>query len=154
MKFILGTTFFFLSIFNLIAQSNDYKTIRDRFLNPTCGQVDSSIVFQNHQALLNVNTDLYPINIDLYYSDLGFSFYRIYLISSDISQLKNSIDAYSLSNEKLPKQSYTLWQLSILNFFLGDCEQCKYFLKEYKAVTEANNWDIESIQGFNELCGE
>lgn len=139
---------------NINAQKIDYKVLRDSLMRLSCKPTDSLTIFQSNVELQRIDTLLIDKNIDVYYSDLGWSYYRMYMINNDTSLLRTSIKSYTSANRYKPNNSSTYWQLAFLHYKLGDCIQGKYYLNKFKNVTDKLYWREEQIMRMTKNCGE
>ena len=142
--FFLNTTSF--------SQKGDYKIMRDSITKLSCKTFDSLTIVLTNIELKNIDTNLYDKNVELYYQDLGWSYYRLYLYTKDTALIRNSIECYKNGNFHKPNASTTFWQLAHLNYLLGDCETGKYYVDKFKEVTEKQYWREEQIKLITKRC--
>jgi hypothetical protein len=68
----------------LNAQKNDYLRIRDSLTILSCKQYDSITVQQTLLTLKKIDISNIDSNINRYYRDLGWAYYRLYLFTHHI----------------------------------------------------------------------
>src|SRR5690606_11906708 len=111
---------FFIFIFfylNAFSQNIDYKDIRKVF-EPSCNSIDRLAARQNNLKLINIDTTKIKENIDLYYSDLGWSYAKLVRTKKDTTEIKSTIKSYKKSDFHKPNDSNTLWQLTYFYYLL------------------------------------
>jgi hypothetical protein len=118
----------------------------------SCKTFDSLTVVETNLVLKNIDTNLIYKNVDIYYSDLGWSYYRLYLKTKDTVLIRNSIDSYLKANFHKPNSSATLWQLASLSCIIGECTTGKQFFENYKSVTEKKYWREDEILSMTKRC--
>lgn len=118
----------------------------------SCKPTDSLTVAETNLALRTIDTNLIDSNLDLYYRDLGWSYYRLYLFNKDTSFITKSIENYKKADYLKPNSSVTYWQLSFLYYLLADCKSGKYYLEKYKNVTERQYWHEDQIKRMIKDC--
>ena len=134
------------------SQKSDYKIMRESITRLSCKTFDSLTVAETNHILKNIDTNLFDKNIDIYYRDLGWSYYRLYLYTKDTVLIRSSLDSYLKANFHNPNSSATLWQLASLNCILGECSIGKLFFENYKSVTEKKYWREEEIISMTKRC--
>jgi hypothetical protein len=135
------------------AQKYDYKILRDSLTRLSCKPTDSVTVAKVNRELLNIDTSLIDKNIHIYYSDLAWSYYRMYLFSKDTNQVRSSISNYKNSDFHKPNSAITYWQLAFLYLILEDCDKGLYYLERHIAVSEEEYLRHEQIQLLRDKCG-
>jgi len=152
MKIILALLV--VSFLNTIAfsQKDDYKIMRDSITKLSCKTFDSLTIVQTNLDLKNIDMDLFDKNVDIYYRDLGWSYYRLYLYTKDTVLIRNSIDSYLKANFHKPNDPSTLWELFHLNYIIRECSKGKQFLEKFKSVTEKQYWREEQINLITKRC--
>ncbi len=132
----------FLLINNLTsAQSQDYKLMRDSLSKLSCEPVDSATFYQAKVNMETFDTNLISKSIQLYYRDLAWCYYRIYMKTENLEYIKAAIGMFE---KALPhKSDYTavLWDISFCHYILGNCKESKFYLKGYKKITPKKYWD-------------
>jgi hypothetical protein len=152
------TTLFFLFIILIssnksgYSQKCDYKIMRDSITKLSCKPHDSLVVVHTNFILRNIDTNLIDTNLDLYYSDLAWSYYRLYLIQKDTSFIRRSIENYIKADQRKPNGSTTYWQLAFLYYLMDDCKQGKYYLEKFKSVTDKQYWREDQIKKITKDC--
>jgi hypothetical protein len=148
------TTTLFLLFYNAFAfsQKGDYKIMRDSITKLSCKNFDSLTVAQANLELTKLDTNLFDKNVDLYYRDLGWSYYRLYLHTKDTALIRNSIDSYLKANFHKPNDPSTLWELFHLNYIIRECSKGKQFLEKFKSVTEKQYWREDQINLITKHC--
>jgi hypothetical protein len=143
-----------VSFLNTIAfsQKGDYKIMRDSITKLSCKTFDSLTIVQTNLDLKNIDMDLFDKNVDIYYRDLGWSYYRLYLYTKDTVLIRNSIDSYLKANFQKPNDPSTLWELFHLNYIIRECSKGKQFLEKFKSVTEKQYWREEQINLITKRC--
>jgi hypothetical protein len=109
-------------------------------------------VVETNLFLKNIDTNLFDKNVDIYYRDLGWSYYRLYLKTKDTVLIRNSIDSYLKANFHKPNSSATLWQLASLNCIIDECATGKQYYEKYKLVTEKKYWREDEIISMTKRC--
>jgi len=120
---------FFIFIFfylNTFSQNIDYKDIRKGF-EPSCNSIDRLAARQNNLKLVNIDTTKIKENIDLYYSDLGWSYAKLVRTKKDTTEIKSTIKSYKKSDFDKPNDSNTLWQHTYFYDLLDDCENGEFY---------------------------
>jgi len=135
-----------------LAQNYDYKILRDSLTRLSCKPTDSVTVAKVNRELLNIDTSLIDKNIHIYYSDLAWSYYRMYLFSKDTNQVRSSISNYENSDFHKPNSSTTYWQLASLYMILKDCDKGLHYLERHIDVTEEAYLRYEQIQFLRDKC--
>lgn len=148
---LIFLAFFFLKTL-AFSQKKDYKIMRDSITKLSCKPIDSSTVSQTNLELKEIDINLFDQNVDLYYKDLGWSYYRLYLYAKDTSLIRNAINSYLNANTCKPNNSSTLWMLTHLNYMLRECEMGKFFLEKFKSVTAKEYWREEQIKLITKQC--
>ena len=120
--------------------------MRDSITKLSCKPTDSLTVAQTNVELRKIDTNRIDKNLDLYYSDLGWSYYRLYLFAKDTALLKQSIENYLKADAQKPNASVTYWQLAFLHYLFNDCDMGKYYLENFKRVTDKLYWREEQIK--------
>lgn len=141
---LIGTTAY--------SQKCDYKVMRDSIPKLSCKPTDSLTVIQTNLELRNIDTNLIDKNLDLYYSDFGWSYYRLYLFTKDTTLVRKSIENYLKADYHRPNGSGTYWQLSFLYYLLRDCDKGKYYLEKFKSVTDKQYWREDQIKLMTKDC--
>ena len=134
-------------------QHLDYKTFRDSLTQLSCGQVDSLTVVNTRTKLETVDTNLISSNIDIYYRDLGWCYYRLYLKTKDISFIRMASDSYEKALSHNPKYAAVLHDQFFFNyFFFKDCQKGKYYMALYKKVTPRKYWNKDEMKRLSNNC--
>jgi hypothetical protein len=154
MKLIITLFSFLLYSEFAFSQKGDYKTARDSITKLSCKTFDSLTVAQTNLALIKIDTNLFNKNLDLYYRDLGWSYYRLHLHTKDTVLIRKSIDAYLKANLHKPNDPSTLWELAHLNYIIKECVTGKQFLEKFKSVTEKQYWREDQIKLITKHCGD
>ncbi len=143
-----------LSFLNTAAfsQKGDYKIMRESITKLSCKTFDSLTIVETNLLLKNIDTILFDKNVDLYYRDLGWSYYRLYLYTKDTLLIRNSIDNYLKANFHKPNDPSTLWELFHLNYLIRECSKGKQFLEKFKSVTEKQYWREDQINLITKHC--
>lgn len=152
MKLLIVLTLFSFLNSTAFSQKGDYKIVRENITKLSCKTFDSLTVAETNLVLKNMDTNLFDKNIDIYYRDLGWSYYRLYLYTKDTVLIRSSLDSYLKANFHNPNSSATLWQLAFLNCFIGDCSTGKQFFENYKSVTEKKYWREDEIISMTKRC--
>ena len=152
MKLIIALTLISFLNTTAFSQKGDYKIMRESITNLSCKTFDSLTVVETNLVLKNTDTNLIYKNVDIYYSDLGWSYYRLYLKTKDTVFIRNSIDSYLKANFHKPNSSATLWQLASLSCIIGECTTGKHFFEHYKSVTEKKYWREDEILSMTKRC--
>jgi hypothetical protein len=142
----------FLSTTPVFSQKGDYKLLRDSIPKLSCKPVDSLTVVATKLELEKIDTNLFDKNLDIYFRDLGWSHYRLYLYTKDTSLIRSSIENYKKADAYKPGEASTFWQLSFLHYLLGDCASGKYYLEKYKGVTDKQYWREDQIKRMTMGC--
>ncbi len=150
----MTTKFFYIFILILLtclttfAQHRDYKIYRDSITKLSCKPFDSLTVAQTVYQLKNVDTTNFDSNLNLYYRNLAWSYFRLYLHTKDTLQVKNAIDNYL----KVADINKDFWNLSFCYFILNDCSNGNFYLKKYKDNTDKKYWKDEEIKRMTAKC--
>lgn len=134
------------------SQKGDYKIVRDSITKLSCKTFDSLTIVETNLVLKNIDTTMLDKNVDIYYRDLGWSYYRLYLFTKDTVLIRNSIDSYLKANFHKPYDSSTLWELAHLNYIIRECSTGKQFIEQFKAVTEKQYWREDQINLMKNRC--
>lgn len=126
--------------------------MRDSIPKLSCKPTDSLTVIRTNLELRNIDTNLIDKNLDLYYSDFGWSYYRLYLFTKDSTLVRKSIENYLKADYHRPNGSGTYWQLSFLYYLLRDCDKGKYYLEKFKSVTDKQYWREDQIKLMTKDC--
>lgn len=150
-------TTFYLSLIlvlsiNLKVQSADYLVIRDSIVTFSCGKVDIDIVYKTKEKLLNLDTSIITNNIYQYYKDIAGCYYRIWGNTKDINDAYLAIDYNKKSIIKNPDNSIPYWDIALIYYFIGECENGDDYLEQYKKKTDEKNWDLDQIKQLKEFC--
>jgi hypothetical protein len=113
------------------SQKSDYKIVRDSITKLSCKTFDSLTVVETNAVLKNIDTTMLDKNVALYYRDLGWSYYRVYLFTKDTVLIRNSIDCYLQANFHKPHDPSTLWELAHLNYIIRECSTGKQFIEQF-----------------------
>jgi hypothetical protein len=151
MKF---TTTLFLLLFSsafAFSQKGDYKTMRENITKLSCKPFDSLTVVQTNLELIKIDTTLFDKNLDLYFQDLGWSYYRLFLHTKDTVLIQNSIDAYLKADLHKSNDPSTLWELAHLNYIIKECLTGKQFLEKFKKKTKIQNEEKKKTQ-IQKIC--
>ena len=114
---IITLLVFIFSGIQASGQNLDYKSIRDSLTQLSCGQVDSLTVVKTRTKLETVDTNLISSNIDIYYRDLGWCYYRLYLETKDISFIRMASDSYDKALSHNPRYATVLHDQYFFNYF-------------------------------------
>lgn len=152
MKFILSLLTLIVISTTGYSQKCDYKIMRDSIPKLSCKPKDSLTVAETNLKLRNIDTNLIGNNLDLYYSDLGWSYYRLYLFNKDTTLIRKSLENYIKADYHKPNGSVTYWQLSFLYYLLGDCSKGKFYLEKFKSVTDKQFWREDQIKLITKDC--
>ena len=120
---MLTLTCFMVLSWAVYAQKYDYKVYRNRNDVPilSCQLIDSLLVLETMRKLEELDASLFYKNLHFYYRDLGWSYYRLYLLQKDTPLIHKSIDCYKKVVSQKRKDSSALWHLSFCYYLLGDC---------------------------------
>ncbi len=147
---VLSISFFFNV--NVFSQKGDYKIMRDTLTKLSCKAFDSLVIVQSISELTSIDTNLLDQNEDLYYRDLGWGYYRLYLYIKDTALIRKSIECYNKAKYHKPNDSSTFWELAHLHYILEDCETGKYYLDQFKKITEKQFWREDQIKLITKRC--
>lgn len=111
----------------------DYKEYRKTQTKLTCTPQDSSTIVNKLYDLLLLDTTQFTVNLDWYYQDLGWAYYKCFLEFKDSSLLLRSINAYLKQNEL---HSTDYWNIMFSYYILHDCENGEKYLDLYKMNTK------------------
>ena len=134
------------------SQNLDYKLFRKGLTKLSCMPADSFSVVQACSELLSIDTSLFDKNLNLYYSDLGWSYYRLFLHTQDTTHIKSAIDYCLMSDYHKPGVSTTYWQLAFLYYLTKDCLKGRHYLEKYKRVTKKTYWQREQMKLMRKKC--
>lgn len=120
-------------------QQKNYLKVRDSLYSVTCGQVNSSDVFQSMRRLEAYDTLLIKRYMDQYYIDLG----TIYWLASN-GQDNNYLQKSIRSNHKAlyhnPQNPTAYWNLAFAYSIIQDCGKVKSCLSSYKSNLSKKWW--------------
>jgi hypothetical protein len=114
------------------AQISDYKEYRKTQVKLTCTPQDSLTIVNKLNELLLLDTSQFTTNLDWYYQDLGWAYYKSFMELKDSSLLGKSIDAYLKQKEP---GSNDYWNIMHIYFIQHDCENGEKYLALYKKNT-------------------
>jgi hypothetical protein len=134
------------------SQNLDYMIFRKSLTKLSCIPADSFSVVQACSELQSIDTILYDKNLNLYYSDLGWSYYRLFLHTQDTTHVKCAIGYYLLSDYHKPSVSSTYWQLASLYHLTKDCLNGRRYLEKYKGVTKKTYRQKEQMKLMRKKC--
>lgn len=154
MKSPLLLVFILICTSTVFAQKGDYKVLRDSITKLSCKPFDSITVAQANQDFKNLDISQFDTNLDVYYRDLAWSYYRLYMHNKDTTLLRYSIDAYKKADELKPDQMTTYWNMASNYFNLLDCETGRFYLNEYKRVADEKYWNEEQIKRMTMRCDD
>lgn len=112
--------------------ADDYKVYRQSQLKLSCTPQDSATISTKLIQLQLLDTTQFTKNMDDYYQDLGWAYYRSFPLYKDSIFLQKSISSY-LKQKEL--SSNDLWNISFTYFLLNECERGAEFLERYRQVT-------------------
>jgi len=114
------------------AGTDDYKVYRESQLKLSCTPQDSSTISTKLFQLQLLDTTQFTKNIDYYYQDLGWAFYRSFPLYKDSILLQKSISSY-LKQKEL--SSNDLWNIAFTYYLLNECDKGADYLERYLRVT-------------------
>ena len=130
---------FLFSQLPLYGQQRDYLKIRDSLYHVTCGQVDSSDVFQSMRRLESLDTLRIKRNMDQYYIDLGTT-YWLASNAQDNAYLQKSIRCDYKALYHNSRNTIAYWNLAIAYGILRECDKLKTCLYAYKYYLPKKLW--------------
>lgn len=134
------------------SQTYDYKTLRDSLTRLSCKPSDSLTVALANRELLGIDTNLIDLNMNAYYSDLGFSYSRLFHWTKDTIHIMKGLESYEKSNFHKPNSPTVYWQLAYWYSFLKDCEKGMYYLERHIAVSEETYLNQTQISSLRKKC--
>jgi hypothetical protein len=114
------------------AGTDDYKVYRDSQLKLSCTLQDSATISTKLIQLQLLDTTQFTKNMDAYYQDLGWAFYRAFPLYKDSILLQKSISSY-LKQKEL--SSNDLWNIAFTYYLLNECDNGAEYLERYRRVT-------------------
>ena len=133
------------------AQHRDYKAYRDSFSKLSCAPADSFTVAQTIHRLSALDSTQFDENFDLYYKDLGWAYYRLFMHNKDTSFVRLSVNTYLHQPEE--KRNY--WNMAFSYMLLNDCEKVKAYLQLYLDHTDPQYLQPkEAIERMRRHCPE
>ena len=114
------------------AGTDDYKVYRESQLKLSCTPQDSATISTKLMQLQLLDTTQFTKNMDAYYQDLGWAFYRAFPLYKDSILLQKSILSY-LKQKEL--SSNDLWNIAFIYYLLNECEKGAEYLERYLHVT-------------------
>lgn len=114
------------------AGTDDYNVYRESQLILSCTPQDSATIITKLMQLQLLDTTQFTKNMDAYYQDLGWVFYRAFPLYKDSILLQKSILSY-LKQKEL--SSNDLWNIAFIYFLLNECEKGAEYLERYLHVT-------------------
>lgn len=151
LKFL--NTLIFLQICSFShAQTLDYKSVRDSLTLPSCGKVDSSTLNLTLHYLENFDPNSVIFNRQLYFHDLGWCYYRLYMKTQNTQCLHKAISAYEKALIIKPDYGTCLWNIACCEYLIGNCDQADKYMDRYKNITEEKYWDRKQMDLFSAKC--
>ena len=132
----------------VVGQNLDYKEVRKQLTTLSCGKVDSIDLYHTKIKLETFDTTKIGKNLDVYYRDLAWCYYRIFIRHYDTTYLKLDIINYLKSLYHKPNNTQALWGILFAYYKLGDCINGKKYLDlflQYKDEKEDKKSQIESL---------
>ena len=114
------------------AGTDDYKVYRESQLKLSCTPQDSATISTKLIQLQLLDTTQFTKNMDAYYQDLGWAFYRSFPLYKDSILLQKSISSY-LKQKEL--SSNDLWNIAFIYYQLNECDKGADYLERYLHVT-------------------
>ncbi len=114
------------------AGTDDYKVYRESQLKLSCTAQDSATIITKLMQLQLLDTTQFTKNMDAYYQDLGWAFYRAFPLYKDSILLQKSISSY-LKQKEL--SSNDLWNIAFIYNRLNECDKGAEYLERYLRVT-------------------
>lgn len=114
------------------AGTDDYKAYRESQLKLSCTPQDSATISTKLFQLQLLDTTQFTKNMDAYYQDLGWAFYRAFPLYKDSILLQKSISSYLKQNEL---SSNDLWNIAFTYYLLNECDNGAEYLERYRRVT-------------------
>jgi hypothetical protein len=114
------------------AGTDDYKVYRESQLKLSCTPQDSATISSKLIQLQLLDTTQFTKNMDAYYQDLGWAFYRSFPLYKDSILLQKSISSY-LKQKEL--SSNDLWNIAITYYLLNECDKGAEYLERYRELT-------------------
>ena len=114
------------------AGTDDYNVYRESQLKLSCTPQDSATISTKLFQLQLLDTTQFTKNMDAYYQDLGWAFYRAFPLYKDSILLQKSISSYLKQNEL---SSNDLWNIAFTYYLLNECDNGAEYLERYRRVT-------------------
>ena len=114
------------------AGTDDYKVYRESQLKLSCTPQDSATISTKLIQLQLLDTTQFMKNMDAYYQDLGWAFYRSFPLYKDSILLQKSISSY-LKQKEL--SSNDLWNIAFSYYQLNECDKGAEYLERYRELT-------------------
>lgn len=124
------------------AQDRDYKSYRDSITQLSCGPADSLSVAQTIQRLSTLDTTQFNKNLNHYYIDLGWAYYRLYMHNKDTSFVRLSLNNYLHQ----PEEERSLWNMAFSYFLLNDCKNGQAYKQLYLKYTRPEDREACDIR--------
>lgn len=160
MRYILS--FFFLSIVSIQLASgqtnqaennnHDYKLYRDSLSKLSCLPADSAFVARELTRLCQIDTTRFKKNLHIYYHDLGWAYYRLYLTNKELQFVGHAIENYKRALAIKTDYAIAWWNLSFSYFLMNKCRQGLESLEEYKKYTDEMYWNKEQMKRMTDRC--
>ncbi len=112
--------------------TDDYKVYRQSQLKLSCTPQDSATISIKLIQLQLLDITQFTKNMDDYYQDLGWAYYRSSPLYKDSIFLQKSISSY-LKQKELG--SNDLWNISFTYYLLNECDKGAEYLERYRRVT-------------------
>lgn len=153
MKILIVLCILYCGIGNtLLGQEVDYRTMRKQLSTLSCGKVDSVSVYETKLKLESMDTTKIVKDLDYYYRDLAWCFYRNFMLHYDTTYLKLDILNYTKSLYHKPQNTQALWGVLFGYYKLGDCLNGKKYLDLYLKYADAKEVNNEQIARLRKNC--
>jgi hypothetical protein len=132
------------------SQNSDYKIYRNSLLKLSCKPFDSLTVAEKINDLIQLDTIQFSQNLDYYYNDLAWAYYRLYLHNKDTAFVRLAIHNYLMQTN----HSRDYWNLTFCYFIIKDCENGNLNLQLYIENTPIEFRQPEKeIEQLKKKCG-
>ena len=135
-----------------VGQDLDYKEIRKQLSTLSCGKVDSADVYKTRIRLETFDTTKITKDIDYYYRDLAWCYYRTWLKTKDTTYLRLDVNNYIKSFVQKPKDTEALWNCAFGFYKLGDCVNGKKYLDLCLKYSDPNTPKKQQIESLTKNC--
>ena len=152
MRIILQLLLSVLFTVNIIAQKVDYLQMRDTLAIKGCGTAPLDQVIAAKEKLLRVYTSEISENLYQYYRDIANCYYRIWGNKMREEDAKEAIYYNQLVFQNNPNFYAAYWDILLIYYMIGDCEQGDKYLKLFQQNAPESEWNLDEVQLLQDSC--